>query len=561
MAAFRTRRGQTSTPRRAGPWNDYEERSRIVSVDGLQAIERRESQLWLLAFFFIFLMAVGVFLMDSAYETRPLAQPVEALLSNWMTRSALLVVVLLICAYFRERVKMLQRANRGLLDQLRQDQRHLDETARLLGRWGEMSHAHITSSNQDELLQLVVQTAIEFIDGDTASLMLVDEGRRELRIAAAYGLPAEVMRNTRIPIGEGVAGLVAREGEPLLLTSDSDDPRVRPHLRRQEDIRCAISVPLVLEGRVVGTLNVNRTRTTCDFDRADLNTLLLFATQAVLALEKAQLYAAGQQQVERLRSMLAELENAQAQLVQSEKLASIGLLAGGVAHEINNPLLVILGRAELLLLQMEPDSHAAREVDIIRRETVRIADIVRNLLQFSREGRDSSFAELDANRALEAVISMTRQILSVDSVTIETDFDPALPTVWGNSGQVQQVFTNIVINAFHAMPTGGRLSIRTTSRDGEVGISFTDTGFGIPPENLGRIFDPFFTTKREGKGTGLGLAVSYGLVRAHHGDIRVESEVGKGTCFTVVLPAAGEGAEPRGSLHDPAAAGGSAANE
>ncbi len=517
-----------------------------MSVDGLQAIERRESQLWVLAFFFIFLLAVGVFVMDSAYDMRGMAEPVETLLSNWMTRSALLVVVLLICAYFRERVKMLQCANRALLDQLRQEQRHLDETARLLGRWGEMSHALITSSNQDELLQLVVQTAIEFINGDTASLMLLDEGRRELYIAAAYGLPPEVVRDTRTPIGEGVAGLVAQEGAPLLLTSDNTDPRVRPHLRRSEEVRCAISVPLVLDGGVVGTLNVNRTRTACDFDRADLNTLSLFATQAVLALDKAQLYAAGQQQVERLRSMLAELENAQAQLVQSEKLASIGLLAGGVAHEINNPLMVILGRAELLLQQMEPDSPAAREMDIIRRETVRIADIVRNLLRFSREGRDGSFAELDVNRALEAVISMTRHILSVDNVTIDADLDFALPPAWGNSGQLQQVFTNIVINAFHAMPTGGKLSIRTTRRDGEISISFTDTGFGIPPENLGKIFDPFFTTKREGKGTGLGLAVSYGLVRAHHGDIRVQSEVGKGTCFTVVLPVWGTSLDEAG---------------
>jgi signal transduction histidine kinase len=508
-----------------------------MQVDGLHAIERRESQLWLLAFFFIFLLAVSVFVMDTTDALHLPRGPLEMVLSNYVTRVGLLVVVLLICAYFRERVKMLQRANRELLGRVHEHQRHLQQEARLLGRWGEMSHALITSSNLDELLDLVVHTAIEFIDGDTASLMLLDDDGRALRIAAASGLAQEVVRDTRIPIGEGIAGFVAQEGEPTLLTSSSADPRLLPHLRRSDEIRSAISVPLILDAKVVGTLNVNRTRNVADFDRRDLNTLSLFATQAVLAIEKARLYAASQHQVERLRQMLEELERAQAQLIQSEKLASLGLLAGGVAHEINNPLMVILGRAELLLQEVEPDSKCARDLDTIRRETTRIADIVRNLLKFSREGRDGSFQPVDINRAVEAVISMTRHILTVDNVVIDSDLDPNLPRVWGNSGQLQQVFTNIVINAFHAMPGGGRLSIRSAGDDSGVSVSFTDTGFGIPPETLGKIFDPFFTTKQEGKGTGLGLTVSYGIVKSHHGEIRVESEPGKGTCFTVLLPA------------------------
>jgi signal transduction histidine kinase len=515
-------------------------------MDGLQAIERRESQLWLLAFLFIFLLAVGVFLIDSVYDVKRPTGVLEILLSSWVTRSALLVVVLLICAYFRERVKMLQAENRALLDQARHDQHNLQEHARLLGRWGEMSHALITSSNQDELLNLVVHTAVEFIDGDTASLMLLEDNRRELRIVAARGLPEDVVRDTRVPVGEGVAGFVALEGQPLLLTSEHADPRVRQHLRRSEEIRSAISVPLVVHGQVVGTLNVNRTRTARDFDRDDLNTLALFASQAVLALEKARLYAASQEQVERLRHMLSELEAAQVQLIQSEKLASLGLLAGGVAHEINNPLMVILGRAELLQQEVEAESRAGRELETIRHETVRIADIVRNLLQFSREGRDRSFGPVDVNRAAEAVVAITRQILSVESVVVECDFAADLPAVCGNSGQLEQVFTNIVINAFHAMPHGGKLTISTGHRDGEVSVSFADTGFGILPEDLDRIFDPFFTTKREGKGTGLGLTVSYAIVRAHQGDISVKSEPGHGTCFTVVLPALAASAEAVG---------------
>jgi len=507
-----------------------------MQIDGLHAIECREGQLWLLAFFFIFLLAVGVFAMDSAYDLRAPVGPLETLLSSYVARVGLLVVVLLICVYFRERVKALHSANRALHDCVRQHQHHLQEKARLLHRWGEVSHALITSSNLDELLDLVVHTAIEFIDGDTASLMLVDDAGRELHIAAACGLSQEVIRSTRIAIGDGVSGFVAQHGEAVLLTADTADPRLAPRLRRGEDIRSAISVPLVLGGKVIGTLNVNRTRSAQDFDRRDLGTLSLFATQAVLAIEKARLYAASQQQVDRLSQMLAELERTQAQLVQSEKLASLGLLAGGVAHEINNPLMVILGRAELLLQDAAADSRVARDLATIERETTRIAEIVRNLLKFSREGRDGSFQPVDINRAIEAVISMTRHILTVDNVMVETELDANLPPVLGNSGQLQQVFTNIIINAFHAMPNGGRLAIRTASSEDRVIISFTDSGFGIAPENLSRIFDPFFTTKQEGKGTGLGLTVSYGIIQSHHGEIRVESEPGHGTCFSIELP-------------------------
>jgi signal transduction histidine kinase len=515
-----------------------------MQIDGLHAIERREGQLWLLAFLFIFLLAVGVFIMDSAYDLRTPVGALETLLSSYVARVGLLVVVLLICAYFRERVKALHRANRALHDCVRQHEHNLQDKARLLHRWGEMSHALITSSNLDELLDLVVHTAIEFIDGDTASLMLVDDAGRELRIAAACGLSPEVVRSTRIAIGDGIAGFVAERGEPVLLSAASADSQLAPRLRRTDDIRSAISVPLVLEGKVIGTLNVNRRRSAQDFDRDDLGTLSLFATQAVLAIEKARLYAASQQQVERLSQMLAELERTQAQLVQSEKLASLGLLAGGVAHEINNPLMVILGRAELLLLDAAEGSRAARDLATIQRETTRIAEIVGNLLKFSREGRDGSFQPVDINRAIEAVIAMTRHILTVDNVTVETELDANLPPVMGNSGQLQQVFTNIIINAFHAMPNGGQLAIRTTSNEGRVIITCTDTGFGIAPENLGRIFDPFFTTKQEGKGTGLGLTVSYGIIQSHHGEIRVESEPGHGTCFTIELPAAQEGTAP-----------------
>jgi signal transduction histidine kinase len=509
-------------------------------AEDLRAIERRESQLWLLAFFFIFLLAVGLFLVDAATGERASMRlgPLASLLESSATRVGLLVVVLLICGYFREKVTGLQHANRDLIYSLRCHQHTVEEKTHLLNRWSELSHEIITSRNLDHLLELIVNTAIEVTDGDTASLMLLDEESGELRIAAAKGLDPKVVQETRVRLGEGIAGLVAQQGQPLLLPGDSNDPRLNGLMMRDQEIRSAACVPLPLAGRIIGTLNVNRTRHPQHFTRADVEALLMFASHAVLAIEKTRLYRQAQEQVERLRQMLEELEHTQAQLLQSEKLASVGLLAGGVAHEINNPLMVILGRTELLLEEIR-EGPGARDLQLIREQTVRIAEIVKNLLRFSRVSDDAAKGPVTFNRAIEDTLGLVSHIMKVENIVVSTDLAPDLPAVMGSAGQLQQVFTNLIINAFHAMPKGGRLAIRTWAAKGRVLASVTDTGFGIAEENRARIFDPFFTTKKAGQGTGLGLAVTYGIVRGHGGQIRVESEVGKGTCFTVEVPAAG----------------------
>jgi signal transduction histidine kinase len=242
----------------------------------------------------------------------------------------------------------------------------------------------------------------------------------------------------------------------------------------------------------------------------------------------------------------ARLEEVQAlyreslQLVtQAEKLASIGRLAGGVAHEINNPLMVILGRAELALMDV-PEEHAiAKDLEIIISETKRIANIVKNLLRFSRQDQQESLLPVDVNETVDRAVELTRYQLTVDNIVVETRYAPDLPTAMGNAGQLQQVFTNIIINAYQAIGVhGGRLLIETGRGSNEVEIRFSDSGCGIPQEHLKRIFEPFYTTKAEHEGTGLGLSVSYGIVADHGGSISVESTVGQGTCFTVHLPTA-----------------------
>jgi two-component system NtrC family sensor kinase len=226
---------------------------------------------------------------------------------------------------------------------------------------------------------------------------------------------------------------------------------------------------------------------------------------------------------------------ARQQLGQSEKLASIGRLAAGVAHEVNNPLTGVLTFAHLLRDKHAADEQDRSDLDLVIRETTRVRDIVRGLLDFARES-PSRRQPLDINVAVRQMLTLLRSQKEFKGVRIVEELAEPLPKVSGDQNQLQQVLLNLALNACEAMSNGGTLAIRTKVRDSEVIVEVADTGSGIPEEHLDMIFDPFFTTKPVGKGTGLGLSVSYGIVQQHGGTIEVVSEEGKGSTFTIVLP-------------------------
>jgi two-component system NtrC family sensor kinase len=226
---------------------------------------------------------------------------------------------------------------------------------------------------------------------------------------------------------------------------------------------------------------------------------------------------------------------ARQQIGQSEKLASIGRLAAGVAHEVNNPLTGVLTFAHLLRDKHAADEQDRSDLDLVIRETTRVRDIVRGLLDFARES-PSRRQPLDINVAVRQMLTLLRSQKEFKGVRIVEELTEPLPKVNGDQNQLQQVLLNLALNACEAMPNGGILAIRTKARDSEVIVEVADTGSGIPKEHLDMIFDPFFTTKPVGKGTGLGLSVSYGIMQQHGGTIEVASEEGKGSTFTIVLP-------------------------
>jgi len=225
------------------------------------------------------------------------------------------------------------------------------------------------------------------------------------------------------------------------------------------------------------------------------------------------------------------------QLIQADKLSSVGLLAAGVAHEVNTPLAVISSYAQMLARQVSEEPKTAQILNKITAQTFRASEIVNSLLNFSRtSGREKT--PLDLPKVITETLDMVSPHLRKAHVAVETDFSGAAARVLGNSGQLQQVLLNLVLNARDAMPEGGRLTIQTREHNGTAVITVRDTGIGMTPEQTRRIFDPFFTTKGPKRGTGLGLAISYGIIKEHSGTITVESQPGAGSTFSVEIPLA-----------------------
>jgi PAS domain S-box-containing protein len=241
-----------------------------------------------------------------------------------------------------------------------------------------------------------------------------------------------------------------------------------------------------------------------------------------------------------------ELKALQSRLIQSEKMSSLGRMAASVAHEINNPLGAIVVYSHLLLENTAEDFAGRSNLQKIVREATRCRDIVRGLLDFARHGPGMRKAE-DLSAVTRATYDLLKAHAAFKAVAVEFDLSPTPLQVTCEAGQIQQAFANIMVNAAEAISGPGKIAIRSWRDEARrmAAASFTDTGCGIPPENLERIFEPFFTTKQEGHGTGLGLAIAYGIVERHGGTIKAESRPGEGTTFTVWLPE--RGAEEAGA--------------
>lgn len=235
---------------------------------------------------------------------------------------------------------------------------------------------------------------------------------------------------------------------------------------------------------------------------------------------------------------VTEEKRLQRKLVQSEKMAALGMLAGGIAHEINNPLGGILAFAQLIMRDLDQENPLRDDLKEIEGAALRCKQIVEDLLHFSRQSQDSEKMVFSVNEVIQKVLPLMRLKLHAQQIELKTDLDPGEPQVLGYPTRLQQVIMNLLTNASQAIKSEGRIGIRTRLDQAHhrVEIQIEDNGRGIAAEDIDRIFDPYFTTKEAGEGTGLGLSICYSIISEQNGQIKVESEVGRGTCFTVVLP-------------------------
>lgn len=242
---------------------------------------------------------------------------------------------------------------------------------------------------------------------------------------------------------------------------------------------------------------------------------------------------------QKLNKYTQQLKDSQEQLIQSEKLSSLGQLAASIAHEVNNPLSGVLTYTQLLIKRVNSDKFSKESaLDFLSKmesELTRSTRLIRNLLDFARQSAPA-LVETDLNDIINRVLELTVHSAQLNKVEVVKELDPSLPKLTADPNQLQQVCTNLIVNAIQAMPQGGKLTLRTSLDNGQLKMEVQDTGYGISPENMRKLFTPFFSTKKEVKGVGLGLAVSYGIIQRHRGKIGVQSIEGKGSTFTVYLP-------------------------
>jgi signal transduction histidine kinase/CheY-like chemotaxis protein len=331
----------------------------------------------------------------------------------------------------------------------------------------------------------------------------------------------------------GLSGTVFETGRPVRTTDYAADCArhgVAPLVAAIGMPYCLI-VPMTAGDRVLGVLSLRSPDR--PFTEADERLIANIAQLAALMLRSARLYE------ERSRAF-GELASAQDQLVRTEKLRALGEMASGVAHDFNNVLASILGRAQLLLERIQ-DVKLRRWLQVIERAAMDGARTVRRLQDFTGIRRDQPAVAVDLNQVVQEVLEATESTWRQDArrrgveIEVLTDLADRLPQIAGDPAELREAFTNLVLNAVDAMPKGGQLTLRTSVPDGQVMIEVIDTGTGIPEPIRQKIFDPFFTTKGP-KGTGLGLSMAYGILARHSGRITVESEEGRGTTFRLSFP-------------------------
>ena len=405
----------------------------------------------------------------------------------------------------------------------------------------ELSQAIALTRDTDVILGKAIDAAMRQTKADEASIMLLSEDETELHVAVVRGEDREGLLGKRVLVDQGIAGWVAREQQPLVLDDPLEDSRFQP-MSPRADLCSALAMPLMAGGKLTGVLNLNSTSDRV-FTLGQVKALSILTSTAASALVEARLYGELRETNERLAAALTTLETAQTQVVQQERLRALGEMASGVAHDFNNTLTPILGFSELLLMDpgmMNDPENVRRLLETIHTSAEDAATVVNRLRDFYRPREQADvLGPVEVNQIVKQAITLTEPRWKGQAqkrgVTVRVMPELSrVPLVRGDESELREVLVNLIFNSVDAMPEGGTIILRTRQDSGDVLVEVEDTGAGMNEEVRQKCLEPFFTTKGD-KGTGMGLAGAFGVIRRHGGSIRIRSAVGQGTAVTLRL--------------------------
>jgi len=418
--------------------------------------------------------------------------------------------------------------------------------ARNLGLIHEVVQQVIGLTDPHQVAEITSDLLARYFAYELCSVFIADE-RGALTIGGFGGTSQHVVRRAmksfEYPLSGGITGRVFETGESVVVNDVLQDKRYRSIKGWQAGSEMCVAIR---EGEnILGIVDVESSSRNA-FTHNDFIAMESLAGILATVITSADQYQRLQVMISQLSSTQVELQarmeaqrSAENRLVQAAKLAAVGEMAAGIAHELNNPLTSVTGFAELALDDIPKDSETRKDLEIVMREAVRARDVVRRLLDFARQS-ESARSRASLNEVVEDVVALSRHLIHTSGVTLKLELEKTLPWVLADVNQIKQVLLNLIHNALQAMPAGGEMVIATEAafRDGRdwVIVSVCDTGVGIPKLDQTRIFEPFYTTKGNQGGTGLGLSVTYGIITDHGGQIDVESQPGAGSKFRVWLP-------------------------
>ena len=399
-----------------------------------------------------------------------------------------------------------------------------------------------SSLNVAEVLAFIMRHANRVTHSIASTLMLLDDETGELVFSVPTGPKADKLRDIHIPPGEGIAGWVVKTGKPLLVADVQNDNRFYGKIDEISGLETTslLCVPLKAKGKMIGVLEVVNKADGTIFTEKDAKLLSIFAHQAALAIENSRLYA-------ELRERLEQELLMQRQMSEYDKFRALGQMASGVGHDFNNLLMGIQGNASLALTDMDPNDPGYQKLKNIEESVKNGTELTRQLLDFAKGG-DYELKTTDFNVLVKKCSDMFGR--TKKEIRIHRIFDSDLWKAKTDQGQIEQVLLTLFVNASQAMPSGGDIWLQNENiilheeestilhlePGAYVKISVKDNGLGMDEQTRGRILDPFFSTKQMGRGTGLGLASAYGIIKNHRGTIQVQSQKGKGSTFIIYLP-------------------------